>query len=54
MLAGLPQAPSAYDPIEHFALAKQRQQHVLAQLAATHVLTVEQADSVYNEVLPLR
>jgi membrane peptidoglycan carboxypeptidase len=54
MLAGLPQAPSAYDPIDHFALAKQRQQHVLEQLAATHMLTVEQANSVYHEVLPLR
>ena len=54
MLAGLPQAPSEYDPLEHFALAEQRQQHVLEQLAATHVLTNEQASSAYHEALPLR
>ncbi len=54
MLAGLPQAPSAYDPLRHLALAKLRQQQVLAQLVATHVLTNAQANSAYREVLPLR
>src|ERR1700753_662829 len=34
MLAGLLQAPSAYDPLRHYALAKQRQQHVLTRLGA--------------------
>jgi membrane peptidoglycan carboxypeptidase len=54
MLAGLPQAPSAYDPLRHLALAKQRQREVLAQLVATHVLTNRQANAAYQEVLPLR
>ena len=36
MLAGLPEAPSAYDPLVHYALAKQRQRHVLDQLAVNH------------------
>jgi membrane peptidoglycan carboxypeptidase len=54
MLAGLPQAPSAYDPLLHLALAKERQRQVLDQLVATHVLTSAQANSAYDEPLPLR
>ncbi|MDA8314630.1 MAG: transglycosylase domain-containing protein [Actinomycetota bacterium] len=53
MLAGLPQAPSAYDPLRHFSLAKMRQRHVLAQLVANHVLTAAQAAAVYRVPLPL-
>ena len=53
MLAGLPQAPSSYDPILHFAAAKQRQQHVLERLVANHVLTRAQADAAYAAPLPL-
>ncbi|HUY24569.1 MAG TPA: biosynthetic peptidoglycan transglycosylase [Candidatus Saccharimonadales bacterium] len=54
MLAGLPQAPSAYDPVLHFDLAKQRQLHVLNQLVANHFLTRAQAKSAYSEPLRLR
>jgi membrane peptidoglycan carboxypeptidase len=54
MLAGLPQAPSAYDPLEHFALAKQRQRHVLDQLVVNHYLTARQADAAYEQALNLR
>ena len=53
MLAGLPQAPSAYDPETHFALAKQRQQHVLDQLVVNHILTSAQANAAYRERLVL-
>jgi membrane peptidoglycan carboxypeptidase len=53
MLAGLPQAPSAYDPIRHFALAKQRQRQVLDQLVANHILTAAQSDATYQAPLPL-
>lgn len=49
MLAGLPQAPSAYDPLKHFALARERQRHVLARLVATGVLTPTQAAQAYAE-----
>ena len=52
MLAGLPQAPSAYDPLKHFALAKQRQRHVLSQLVVNHVLTAAQARAAFRAVLP--
>jgi penicillin-binding protein 1A len=54
MLAGLLQAPSAYDPLRHLELAKQRQQHVLAQLVANGKLTQRQAASAYRAQLPLR
>lgn len=53
MLAGLPQAPSAYDPLEHLSLAKQRQRHVLDRLVANHYLTRAQADAAYQEPLDL-
>lgn len=53
MLAGLPQAPSAYDPLEHFPLAKQRQRHVLDQLVANHYLTEAEANAAYREPLYL-
>lgn len=54
MLAGLPQAPSAYDPTRHFSLAKQRQRHVLDQLVANHYLTAAQAEAAFRERLAVR
>jgi len=54
MLAGLPQAPSSYDPILHFTLAKQRQHQVLEQLVANHVLSAAQSRAAYLSPLPLR
>jgi penicillin-binding protein 1A len=53
MLAGLPQAPSTYDPVEHYAVAKQRQLHVLDQLAVNDYLTKAQATAAYRQRLPL-
>ncbi|HET9094549.1 MAG TPA: biosynthetic peptidoglycan transglycosylase [Solirubrobacteraceae bacterium] len=54
MLAGLLQAPSAYDPVHHLALARARQQQVLAQLVANHDLTARQAAAAARAPLPLR
>lgn len=54
MLAGLPNAPSAYDPLEHYALAKERQRHVLDQLVVNHYLSRAQADAAFREPLRLR
>jgi membrane peptidoglycan carboxypeptidase len=53
MLAGLLQAPSAYDPVTHYALARQRQAHVLAQLVVNKYLTRAQARTAYEAGLPL-
>jgi len=54
LLAGLVQAPSAYDPYRHQDLAKQRQRHVLERLVATHTLSQAQADAAYADPLGLR
>ena len=54
MLAGLIQAPSAYDPLQHYALARQRQRHVLMQLVVNHHVTRAQATQIYDAGGPLR
>jgi penicillin-binding protein 1A len=47
LLAGLVQAPTADDPVTHFAAARARQREVLRQLVATSSLTVAQAARAY-------
>jgi penicillin-binding protein 1A len=54
MIAGLPQAPSAYDPLLHLRLARLRQRHVLDQLVANGHLDATAADRAFRERLPLR
>jgi len=54
LLAGLVQAPTAYDPYRHFDLARRRQQHVLDRLVATKVLTRAAASAAYRASLALR
>ncbi len=54
LLAGLPQAPSAYDPLVHFRLAKQRQWEVLNSMVQDHVITRKQALQAYHAPLPLK
>jgi membrane peptidoglycan carboxypeptidase len=53
MLAGLVQAPTADDPITHFAAARAREAHVLGRLAATGALSPAQAASAYRQPLDL-
>ena len=53
LLAGLVQAPSAYDPLVHLAAARARQRHVLDRLVATRHLSATQAASVYHQPLHL-
>jgi membrane peptidoglycan carboxypeptidase len=45
LLAGLVQAPSAYDPTVHLAAAEHRQRHVLDRLVAAGTLRPAQADA---------
>jgi membrane peptidoglycan carboxypeptidase len=54
MLAGLVQAPSAYDPIDHLSTGRLRQRHVLNRLVATNVLSGEQANAAFAAPLGLR
>ncbi len=48
-LAGLIQAPSAYDPVLHFSLARDRQLYVLQGMVATHALSQQEADTAKAE-----
>jgi penicillin-binding protein 1A len=54
LLAGLPQAPTAYDPLRHLPLARARQRHVLDQLVANGHLDTAKANVIFREPLPLR
>ena len=53
MLAGVVQAPSADDPINHPAGGRARQAHVLQRLVATGTLTQVQANRAYRQPLGL-
>jgi len=53
LLAGLPQAPSDYDPLTAPDLAALRQHHVLDRLVATGVLTRTYADHITPDSLHL-
>ncbi|UZJ25184.1 transglycosylase domain-containing protein [Rhodococcus antarcticus] len=53
LLAGLVQAPSAYDPLQHLDLAVSRQGHVLDRLVATGVLSAAQATAARTAPLGL-
>lgn len=53
MLAGLVQAPTADDPVAHFANARAREAHVLIRLIATGKLTPRQAARAYRQPLRL-
>lgn len=52
-LAGLVQAPSAYDPVTHPVLARAREVHVLGRLVATGVLSQAQANAALAQPLRL-
>ena len=49
LLAGLFQAPSAYDPFRYPELAKERQAHVLNRLVAVGDLTRAEADDIADD-----
>jgi penicillin-binding protein 1A len=49
IIAGLPQRPSAYSPIENPKLAKGRQREVLNALVATGKISQAEADKAYEE-----
>jgi membrane peptidoglycan carboxypeptidase len=53
-LGGLLQAPSDYDPLAHYALARDRERHVLQQLVVNRHLTPRQAAAIFRAPLPLR
>jgi len=53
LLAGLPQAPSYYDPYTSMAAARERQQYVLEQMVRTGAITQAQSDAAWRTPLEL-
>ncbi|NTW71578.1 MAG: PBP1A family penicillin-binding protein [Eubacteriaceae bacterium] len=54
LIAGLPQAPSAYQPDLHFDKAKIRQEKVLDRMFEVGFITQQQAEDAKKEVLVLK
>jgi penicillin-binding protein 1A len=54
LLAGLPQAPSAFDPFVHPGRARVRQREVLRQLVARHIVPAGAAMRIARAPLALR
>jgi 1A family penicillin-binding protein len=53
LLAGLPQAPTAYNPLLNLPVAKQRQAQVLQTMVAQKVITHAQAEAALAEKLTI-
>jgi penicillin-binding protein 1A len=53
-LAGLPDAPSRFDPYRNYEAAKKRQEWVLNRMLAAGELTAAEADQAAREELKLR
>ncbi|MGY6269612.1 PBP1A family penicillin-binding protein [Achromobacter denitrificans] len=54
MLAGIPKAPSRFNPITNYPRAEIRQHYVLGRMKTLGYLTPEQADEALNERLTIR
>ena len=54
MLAGLPKAPSAYNPIVNPKRANVRQQHIIERMQANGFISAEQAQAAHAEKLQYR
>jgi penicillin-binding protein 1A len=54
MLAGLPKAPSAYNPIKNPKRARIRQQYIIERMLDNGFITAAQAESAKNEVLHIK
>ena len=54
MLAGLPKAPSAYNPISNPKRARSRQLHIIERMQENGFITAQQAATAKNEELKVR
>lgn len=54
LLAGIPKAPSYYNPFHNLDGAKKRQKYVLEQMVKENFITAEEADLAFNEKLEFR
>ncbi|KLU58960.1 penicillin-binding protein 2D [Peptococcaceae bacterium CEB3] len=53
MLAGLPQAPSLYDPLVNLHAARERQREVLDSMVQSRYISAAEADQIYAKPLGL-
>jgi 1A family penicillin-binding protein len=53
MLAGLPQAPTQYNPLVNLVAAKKRQHEVLTAMVENHFITQKEADAAYATKLDI-
>ncbi len=51
LIAGLPQAPTAYNPLRHFEASKSRQLHVLNRMLEVGMITLPQYEEARREEL---
>ncbi len=54
MLAGLPKAPSAYNPINNFKRARSRQLHIIERMRENGFITAAQAAAAKKEQIKIR
>ena len=54
MLAGLPKAPSAYNPINNFKRARSRQLHIIDRMRDNGYISAEQATAAKKEQIKVR
>jgi|GEM_PF-989864 len=54
MLAGLPNAPSAYDPFVHMNLARQREQMVLENMVDDQIIDEQAAKAIFKDAIRLK
>lgn len=54
MLAGLPNAPSVYDPFNHMALARQRQSIVLKNMVDDGLISAQESVAIFKQPIQLR
>ena len=54
MLAGLPNAPSVYDPYNHLTLARERQKLVVQNMVDNGVISESQAKQIISEPIILK
>jgi membrane peptidoglycan carboxypeptidase len=54
MLAGLPNAPSVYDPYNHMTLARERQKLVIQNMVDNGVISGSQAKQIISEPIVLK
>lgn len=53
VIAGLPKAPSHYNPFQDYGAAKLRQRYVLDQMVRNAMIDGEQAEAIYKQPIPL-